>query len=64
EPYWDSFYCIWDTFRVVHPLYAITAPTAQAEIVRALIDIYHHAGWLPNCRMSLDKGFTQGGSNA
>ncbi|KAJ7633678.1 alpha-1,2-mannosidase, putative subfamily [Mycena polygramma] len=64
EPYWDSFYCIWDTFRVVHPLYAITAPTAQAEIVRALIDIYRHAGWLPDCRMSLDKGFTQGGSNA
>ncbi|KAK7055753.1 glycoside hydrolase family 92 protein [Favolaschia claudopus] len=64
EPYWDSFYCIWDTFRVVHPLYAITAPIAQAEIIRALIDIYRHAGWLPDCRMSLDKGFTQGGSNA
>ncbi|KAF7337086.1 Glycoside hydrolase family 92 protein [Mycena venus] len=64
EPYWDSFYCIWDTFRVVHPLYAITAPTAQAQIIRALIDIYAHTGWLPDCRMSLDKGFTQGGSNA
>ncbi|KAK7006255.1 glycoside hydrolase family 92 protein [Favolaschia claudopus] len=64
EPYWDSFYCIWDTFRVVHPLYAITAPSAQAEIVRALIDIYEHTGFLPDCRMSMDKGFTQGGSNA
>ncbi|KAJ6592313.1 alpha-1,2-mannosidase, putative subfamily, partial [Mycena vulgaris] len=64
EPYWDSFYCIWDSFRVVHPLYAITAPTAQAEVVRALIDIYRHTGWLPDCRMSLDKGLTQGGSNA
>ncbi|KAJ6620672.1 glycosyl hydrolase family 92-domain-containing protein [Mycena sp. CBHHK59/15] len=64
EPYWDSFYCIWDSFRVVHPLYAITAPTAQAEVIRALIDIYRHTGWLPDCRMSLDKGFTQGGSNA
>ncbi|KAJ7835908.1 alpha-1,2-mannosidase, putative subfamily [Mycena olivaceomarginata] len=64
EPYWDSFYCIWDTFRVIHPLYAITAPTAQAEVIRALIDIYRHTGFLPDCRMSLDKGFTQGGSNA
>ncbi|KAJ7694666.1 alpha-1,2-mannosidase, putative subfamily [Mycena rosella] len=64
EPYWDSFYCIWDSFRVVHPLYAITAPTAQAQVVRALIDIYRHTGWLPDCRMSLDKGLTQGGSNA
>ncbi|KAJ7139402.1 glycosyl hydrolase family 92-domain-containing protein [Mycena epipterygia] len=49
EPYWDSFYCIWDTFRWA---------------VRALIDIYRQTGWLPDCRMSLDKGFTQGGSNA
>ncbi|KAF7365765.1 Glycoside hydrolase family 92 protein [Mycena venus] len=64
EPYWDSFYCIWDTFRVIHPLYAITAPTAQAEIIRALIDVYRNTGWLPDCRMSLDKGFIQGGSNA
>ncbi|KAJ7025795.1 alpha-1,2-mannosidase, putative subfamily [Mycena alexandri] len=64
EPYWDSFYCIWDTFRVVHPLYAITAPIAQAEIIWALIDIYRYTGFLPDCRMSMDKGFTQGGSNA
>ncbi|KAJ7438621.1 alpha-1,2-mannosidase, putative subfamily [Mycena galericulata] len=64
EPYYDSFYCIWDTFRVIHPLYAITAPAVQAEVVRALIDIWRFAGWLPDCRMSTDKGFTQGGSNA
>ncbi|KAJ7883912.1 glycosyl hydrolase family 92-domain-containing protein [Mycena olivaceomarginata] len=54
-------------FRVVHPLYAITAPTAQSSIVRALSGIYKHTGWLPDCRMSGDKGFTQahfGGSNA
>ncbi|KAJ7115174.1 glycosyl hydrolase family 92-domain-containing protein [Mycena epipterygia] len=64
EPYYDSFYCIWDTFRTVHPLYAITAPTAQAEVIRAVIDIYRNTGWLPDCRMSTNKGFTQGGSNA
>ncbi|KAK7024945.1 alpha-1-2-mannosidase family protein [Favolaschia claudopus] len=64
EPFYDSFYCIWDSYRVVHPLYAITAPKAQAEVIRALIDIYRNTGWLPDCRMSLDKGFTQGGSNA
>jgi Glycosyl hydrolase family 92 catalytic domain len=53
-----------DSFRVVHPLWSIVAPVAQAEVVRALIDIFRHTGWLPDCRMSLDKGFTQGGSNA
>lgn len=33
-------------------------------MVRALIDVYRHEGKLPDCRMSLCKGFTQGGSNA
>ncbi|KAJ6534151.1 glycosyl hydrolase family 92-domain-containing protein [Mycena capillaripes] len=64
EPYWDSFYCIWDTFRTVHPLLAITAPQAQAEILRAVVDVARRTGWLPDCRMSTNKGFTQGGSNA
>ncbi|TFY74391.1 hypothetical protein EWM64_g9622, partial [Hericium alpestre] len=64
EPFYDSYYCIWDSFRTVHPLYAITQPAAQAEIVRALIDVYRHTGFLPDCRMSLDQGLTQGGSNA
>ena len=62
EVYIDSFRR--DSFRDVHPLWAITSPIAQAQVVRALIDIYRHTGWLPDCRMSLDKGFTQGGSNA
>jgi putative alpha-1,2-mannosidase len=44
----------------VHPLYAITQRSTQAEIVRALIEIYRHEGFLPDCRMSLDKGYTQG----
>jgi putative alpha-1,2-mannosidase len=33
-------------------------------MVRSLLDTYKHEGWLPDCRMSLCKGFTQGGSNA
>ncbi|KAK0707449.1 glycoside hydrolase family 92 protein [Lasiosphaeris hirsuta] len=64
EPYFDSFYCIWDSFRAQHPLLTIIDPPAQAEMVRALIDIYKHEGKLPDCRMSFCKGYTQGGSNA
>ncbi|EJU00163.1 alpha-1-2-mannosidase family protein [Dacryopinax primogenitus] len=64
EPYYDSYYCIWDSFRVVHPLWTIVQPQAQAEVIRALIDVYRHTGWLPDCRMSTDMGYTQGGSNA
>ncbi|KAF7543799.1 hypothetical protein G7046_g9929 [Stylonectria norvegica] len=64
EPYFDSFYCIWDSFRAQHPLLTIVDPKAQAEMVRSLIDVYRHLGHLPDCRMSFCKGFTQGGSNA
>ena len=33
-------------------------------MIRSLLDTYQNIGWLPDCRMSLCKGFTQGGSNA
>ncbi|KAI1002057.1 putative secreted glycosidase [Podosphaera aphanis] len=64
EPYFDSFYCIWDLFRSQMPFLTIIDPEAIALQIRSLIDTYRHEGWLPDCRMSLCKGFTQGGSNA
>ncbi|QYT04720.1 GH92 alpha-1,2-mannosidase [Trichoderma simmonsii] len=64
EPYYDSFYCIWDSFRSIHPLLTIVDPYSQTQMVRALIDIYRHEGKLPDCRMTFCKGWTQGGSNA
>jgi predicted alpha-1,2-mannosidase len=64
EPYFDSFYCIWDSYRAQHPLLTLIDPSTQSRMVRALIDIYKHEGKLPDCRMSFSKGFTQGGSNA
>ncbi|RMY66537.1 hypothetical protein D0863_08369 [Hortaea werneckii] len=64
EPYYDSYYCIWDSFRSIHTMITILDPLSQVRMLRSLIDIYLHEGWLPDCRMSLCKGFTQGGSNA
>lgn len=64
EPYYDSYYCIWDSFRSIHPLITILDPHSQTQMVRSLLSIYTHTGYLPDCRMSLCKGFTQGGSNA
>jgi putative alpha-1,2-mannosidase len=64
EPYYDSYYCIWDSYRSVHQLLTLMDPYSQTLMVRSLIDIYRHEGYLPDCRMSLCKGFTQGGSNA
>lgn len=64
EPYYDSFYCIWDSFRAQHPLVTLMDPRSQTLMVRSLIDTFVHEGYLPDCRMSLCKGWTQGGSNA
>ncbi|KAJ5929938.1 Alpha-1-2-mannosidase [Penicillium verhagenii] len=64
EPYYDSYYCIWDSYRSIHPLLTIVDPVSQSLMMRSLVDIYRHEGYLPDCRMSLCKGFTQGGSNA
>jgi putative alpha-1,2-mannosidase len=56
EPYYDSFYCIWDSFRSIHPLLTLLDPHSQTLMVRSLLDIYVHEGWLPDCRMSHCKG--------
>ena len=64
EPYYDDFYTIWDTFRTSSPLLTLVAPEHEAQIVRALIDIYQHDGWLPDGRSGNFNGRTQGGSDA
>ncbi|KAF7523273.1 hypothetical protein PCG10_006677 [Penicillium crustosum] len=64
EPYFDSFYCLWDSFRSQIPFLTIFDPSSVMQMVRSLIDTQRHLGWLPDCRMSLCKGHTQGGSNA
>jgi putative alpha-1,2-mannosidase len=54
----------WDLYRSVFPLITIIDPTSLRDMINSLINIFQHEGWLPDCRMSLCKGFTQGGSNA
>jgi predicted alpha-1,2-mannosidase len=64
EPYYDDFYAIWDTFRTSGPLLTLVDPQRESDIVRALVDIYRHEGWLPDARSGDFTGRTQGGSNA
>lgn len=64
EPYYDDFYAIWDTFRTSSPLLTILDPQRESDIVRALVDIYRHEGWLPDARSGNFTGRAQGGSNA
>jgi len=64
EPSYDDYYAIWDTFRSSGPLLTLIAPERETEIVRSLVDIYRHEGWLPDARSGNYNGRTQGGSNA
>ncbi|OBZ76795.1 hypothetical protein A0H81_02962 [Grifola frondosa] len=63
EPYYDSFYCNWDTFRTLYPLMSLHDPVNFARIVRGMINIQQHEGWLPECRGATAKQWIQGGSN-
>lgn len=64
EPYYDDFYTLWDTFRTTNPLLTLVHPERERDIVRSLVDIYRHEGYLPDGRSGNDNGRTQGGSNA
>jgi predicted alpha-1,2-mannosidase len=64
EPSYDDFYAIWDTFRTSSPLLTLIAPQRETDIIRALVDIDRHEGWLPDARSGNFTGRVQGGSNA
>jgi predicted alpha-1,2-mannosidase len=64
EPYYDDYYAIWDTFRSSGPWLTLVAPERERDLIRSLIDIYRHTGWMPDARSGNDNGRTQGGSNA
>jgi predicted alpha-1,2-mannosidase len=64
EPYYDDYYAIWDTYRSSSPLLTLISPDRQRDIIRSLVDIYRHTGYMPDARSGNDNGRTQGGSNA
>ena len=64
NPYYDDFYAIWDTFRSSAPLLTLISPDRERDLIRSLIDIYKHTGYLPDARSGNDTGRTQGGENA
>ncbi|KAF8184698.1 glycoside hydrolase family 92 protein [Pholiota molesta] len=63
EPYYDSLYCNWDTYRTLYPLMSLHDPATFSRIVRGMIDIQKHEGWLPECRGATVQHFIQGGTN-
>lgn len=64
EPSYDDFFTLWDLFRCSTSLWQVLQPKPYEEIIRSLIDIWRHEGYLPDGRSSEFTGRTQGGSNA
>lgn len=62
--WFDSFYCLWDSFRSQIPFLTVLDTYSVVDMLKGLLNIYEAQGWLPDCHMSLCKGYTQGGSNA
>jgi putative alpha-1,2-mannosidase len=55
---------IWDLFRSQFPFLIVIDTSAVEQMLQGLLTLYKIQGWLPDCHMTLNKGYTQGGSNA
>jgi predicted alpha-1,2-mannosidase len=64
EPYYDDYYTIWDTYRASNPLITLVDQKRQEDLIRSLLDIYKHEGYMPDARSGNDNGLIQGGTNA
>jgi len=63
-PYYDDFYCIWDTFRSSTPLLTLIAENRVSGILQSLLEIQDHDGFFLDGRSGNFAGRTQGGSDA
>lgn len=63
-PYYDDYFCLWDTYRCALPLITLMDPQREADIVNSLINIYRYEGFMPDGRSGNCNGSTQGSSNA
>ncbi|KAL9468315.1 hypothetical protein ACSS6W_010009 [Trichoderma asperelloides] len=63
EPYYDDYYTLWDTFRCLNSFYLLVQPQRGVGMIRSLIDIWRHVGFMPDGRSGNHNGKVQGGSN-
>jgi predicted alpha-1,2-mannosidase len=63
-PYYDDFYCIWDTFRSSTPLLTLLHPKRVTDILQSLLEIQDHDRFFLDGRSGNFAGRTQGGSDA
>jgi predicted alpha-1,2-mannosidase len=63
-PYYDDFYCIWDTFRSSTPLLTLLDQKRVTAILQSLLEIQDHDHFFVDGRSGNFAGRTQGGSDA
>jgi predicted alpha-1,2-mannosidase len=63
-PYYDDFYCIWDTFRSSTPLLILLHQERVTAILQSLLEIQDHDHFFLDGRSGNFPGRTQGGSDA
>lgn len=63
-PYYDDFYCIWDTFRSSTPLLTLLDQRRVTDILQSLLEIQDHDHFFADGRSGNFAGRTQGGSDA
>ena len=63
-PYYDDFYCIWDTFRSSTPLLTLLHPARVTAMLQSLLEIQDHDHFFLDGRAGNFAGRTQGGSDA
>ncbi|KAL4796892.1 glycosyl hydrolase family 92-domain-containing protein [Aspergillus venezuelensis] len=64
EPSWDDIYTMWDIFRCTVSFYHIFQPVYYESMIRGVIDVWRHSGFLPDGRSGNWNGLVQGGSDA
>lgn len=63
-PYYDDHYTLWDTYRSLLPLYHLLYTETYSRVLKGLISIFTHEGFLPAGRIANWNGRVQGGSHA
>ncbi|KAJ3026481.1 UNVERIFIED_CONTAM: hypothetical protein HDU68_005559, partial [Siphonaria sp. JEL0065] len=65
KPYYDDFYCIWDTFRTLNPLLTLIAPSLESRLLNSLITTAEYTGGLlGDSLVGNNWAIVQSGSNA
>ncbi len=47
--YYTDDWCMWDTYRTSHPLFAIIEPEVNSDMLQSLVHTYEAGGWMQKC---------------